>query len=253
MLFDWDHLPSEAHTQKLYEKFEDLLKWDSYGFDDDTWNLTRLMEGPKGKRIRAFQVIQGDRVTGEQRPHLALKHQGMVLRFRLQVLTRQACCRTADGKEVVKRDGNYQYDKDEKVLVEFEDKPVPGDVVEWKHYVREARGEPHLSSKTITEWAQRGERMHHYEEFIVDDDLCITAPFEFAHMMMITKGFRMAAVRRFERMDPVKPGEKPQRRITNWWFKEVPPDFTLKPTPPIKAVEQPSNLTGKTGGGGGRE
>jgi hypothetical protein len=255
MLFDWDTLPSEAHSQKLREKFEDLITTENYGFGPDSWNISMLMQGPAGKKIRAFQVISGDRLDGYKRPERALKKEGVPLRFRLQVLTRQACCRSADGKEIVTADEQYIYDRDQKILVNFNDKPEPGDIVERKADVRDPRGSPHLSASHITDWQARGERMHYYEEYTVDKDGCISVPFSHAHPMLIINGFRVSGVRQFQRTDTPKPGEKPARRITNWHFKEVPLDFRdRKRRQPKKVAEsEPSNPTGETGGGGGQE
>jgi len=68
----------------------------------------------------------------------------------------------------------------------------------------------------------RGEDAYIYDEFVIDDDHCITVPVHFAHPLLKRFGKRLV----FPEFKGVGEG----RTVgNNWRFEEVPKDFKLNP------------------------
>jgi hypothetical protein len=247
MPINWNTLPPSTAIGYYRQQLSRVMNPSTYGPGDNEWSLTEIMKQTPDKKIPALMLISGDEPGGRKNPDREFKNNGMPMMFRLKVLTRQACHRDKTGKLICRTDEEFEFDKDQKILVnDSSEKPKPGDVVRWKDRIREPdtmipassgynnqeisamMAEPHLSSSHLDNWKANGEECHIWAEFTVDDDLCILVPFKFAQPMLKQKGFRMPAIPQFMRTDRVKAGEKPKRRITNWWFQEVFDDYRRK-------------------------
>ena len=251
---DWNKIPSKGSYPMYMGTLGKLITPKNYGRGPDKWNLTEILRQPDIVRVPALNTITGDDVKGNPRPDRAMKLNGIPFMFKLRVMTRQirfgstVGCISVDGKKICVTDDEYSFhsdgvDEEDKILVEYRDKPKPGDVVRWKDRMREPDNvidqqtimsaqneplitaellEPHLSTEHIDSWAAAGEDLYIYEEYEVDENLCINVPIAHAQAMLRKFGHRIARPQ-WRKMDKPKPEEKPPRKITNWLFQEAIP------------------------------
>lgn len=184
----------------------DILRPDNYGTGDGQWTLTEIAQMDRGKQIPFWQTIAGDDpdsgkpIYGQQLRDI---DGGENFLFRLQVLSRQACCRDMHGHPIASASP--------------EDKPIPGDVVEWKSHKRPSDTGVVVTATDLRTWSYRGIRPHIYAEFRVDADGCIMVPFKFALPMIRKYGERMVF--------PEHESQGGSRTVCNWRFREVPRDW----------------------------
>lgn len=220
------------------------------GFKDNEWNLTELLQlarrtsGPPVS-IVAFQIIMGLDRKGRRAEAIPLVN----VPYRLEVLTRQACCKTHDGKIV----NGWQQTMVENVSDRYrgdiiapkaDELPQPGDLVNVKgNFIK-----IHPESEDPLLYAERSQMLMEgrpiYEEnlYSVDAHGCINFPstqtaFGHALQCLKLKGLRLVAPE-FHAIDRAaaakgelrgKKIEETQRTITNWHFREVPPDYKRAP------------------------
>ena len=185
----------------------EILTPENYGTGDGQWTLTEIAQMERGKQIPFFQAIAGDDpdsgkpIYGGQIRDI---DGGEYFLFRLQVLSRQACCRSASGEPLGQ-------------MCAVDELPVEGDVVEWKSHKRPSETGVVVTASDLRTWSYRGIRPHIYVEFRVDRDGCIMVPFRYALPMMQKHGERLVF--------PERESHGGSRLIANWRFREVPRDW----------------------------
>jgi hypothetical protein len=224
MSINWEAFGSKTAKTKVWAHARKVITADTYGIGPGQWCLTELATSTDARRHVVLQVLDGvnaavKRVYGIE----PLKGKdGQLFRFKFRVLSRQACCRTGDGAKIWQsKQAMNENGSDGDILPNYDDKPTPGDVVEVKNQRRvidDETGEA-ADGKTFRKWSMRGERPDSYNEYVVDDDLCIEVPYPFA-LMMLSKHGKNIAQPRFRKTGRTKEKDKKPRKITNWWFEE---------------------------------
>lgn len=222
-MINWKEAPSTTARDMVRTYFESTITPDKYGFSDGQWNLTDIITSPNPYLKEIVEsLFLGTDARGRIDPQLRpIDDSGLPYTFRLRVLTRQACERDADGKELTPVESRAQQESLE--LVSHNDKPKEGDAVRWKGDMRRSPIEPHLSTTTLEYWRVRGELPHYYYEYKIDKDGCILVPFAQARAMLAKKGERLVFPDHTRMEDGSK--DKAARKISNWWFKEVPKNY----------------------------
>ena len=228
-MIDWNGVPQLPAKNRVIAGLRKVITKQNYGFGPGQWNMTGVIQEQDIRKYHIYQIIEG--IDAEMKRDTL---RGIRMDFRVKVLTRQACCRDKEGHTIWQRQQaleNLGMDGD--FVPEFNDPPQPGDVVEWKGAAKteDEYGNP-VDSKTIKRWAQRGIRRQEFEEFIVDEDGCISVHYPFILSMLKKHGERIA----FPQFRKVDNKSKNKRKITNWQFREVPQDYRA----PVKALSTPS-------------
>jgi len=222
---NWDKTKESAPREYNKNYWRDWLPG-NYGFADGQWTLTDLIRAPEHARTIAFQVILGTnavgRLDGVDRP--LMDQAGQPFRFRLEILTRQACCADAAGTKILNEE-IAAANNPGAICPTCDELPEPGDRIEWKDRMRPPDKEPHLSATQLRDWQLQGIREYLYLKYTVDADRCILAPFDVAQAMLTRRGDWVFP--EFRRQGLVALGQKPARKISNRWFREVPPDYRL--------------------------
>lgn len=230
-MIDWNSI-DQTTVQRAYYSMAEIIKPDNYGTGDKQWTLTELVQTEDARRYHAYKILDG--VDAKCVRHYGMEPlrnaDGTAFLFRFKVTTRQACCRTADGQRIFQSRQAFEDAGDEGVLPEHTDAPQAGDVVEWKGLFRTYDTEKgrKVDGKVLKEWAMRGIRPEIFVEFIVDKDGCISVPYPYALSMLVKRGKSLA----YPRFSKRNRGKKGGRRLTNWWFEEVPKNYRA-PKPKI--------------------
>lgn len=210
----WNSIPGGNETRLALEK---EIRSDNYGFGPGQWNLTGLLN-PKApdtrKRLFALQIVNGDTPSGGKVEQL-VDDEGQPLKFKLKVLTRQAC-----------------YIPDDigiRTIPAYDEKPKKGDVVLIKRDIKTRNGKP-LTPNERDFLEANGEFSHDMTRAVVDSDGCITVSFNSAVQLLQQWGERISSPSQFDR------GSK--MRILNWRFAEV--DKNGKTRRRQKEEEQPA-------------
>jgi len=190
----------------------DVITPERYG----EWTITELLDLSVLEPVRsdAFDVIHAyDRQSKIQ----LNTWPGTAITVTLEVLTRQACVRDADGNEIDQREINPT------------DKPLDGDIVEYQGQVRTPLGKQ-ITSREIKMLRARGEREHKYYDYPVKNGR-IKVPFLHALDMLFAHGLRLPTVSsrhvtfpptRKEIEEAAFTKRLPRtREVINWWFREV--------------------------------
>ena len=237
MTFNWQNVPALSARSKAYSAAKKVITPQTYGFNDGEWNVTDAIHSTDERKFLLYQILDGVDASCKRKPEIT----PLPMAFRLKVLTRQACVRTAGGKRIHPSAACFEDNgMGGDVLPEFGELPKAGDVVEWKAHpiTYDDENDRRVSSKVIQEWSRRGKRPHTYVEFVVDKDGCIAVLYPFV-LEMLTKKGRQIAFPRFAKMPKGKHDDK--RKMVNWWFEEVAQDFTAakkrKRTAPKQTVE----------------
>jgi hypothetical protein len=220
-MIKWDTIDQRT-MDRAYWSMAKIITAENYGTGEGQWTLTEMVQTEDARRYNAFKILDGidskcNRVHGLN-PLAGID--GRPFRFKFRVLTRQACVRTCDGKTVFRSKQAMEESGEKGILPDHLDKPVTGDVVEWKGQMRTFDSEKgrKVDAKVLKEWAMRGIRPETYLEFVVDKGGCIEVPYPYALSMLTQKGKSLA----FPRFAKQRRTQKtPKRRITNWWFEEV--------------------------------
>jgi hypothetical protein len=223
MSINWSAFNRNANRQEIGRQIAQIVTPDNYGFDNGQWNLTDIIVESSSLRFPALQLIAGDQPNGKPSPGGPMRgRDGEKLRFRLQVLTRQACSRDKDGNPL----NGWDKDKQGDGNPEPGDSPQHGDVVRIKGDFKQrdsAGNELRLAARVAAR--HRGEEIWNYAEKIVDEDGCISCNYAQAHQLLSQKGYRIVFPEHRQRDKAAEEKNKPQRTITNWHFKEVPVDY----------------------------
>lgn len=195
---------------------------------ENGWSATEIAgAGHTGGAIAMMNVLTRRGLNGvDHAPEGSVEFEGKI---RLRVLTRQACVCDRELKPLnnplgMGMDPAYMDGAKEN------EEPQQGDIVIWKGDLREG-----FAKKTPNEIA-RFEREHEhekapwregmrhlYKEFVVDADGCITVRAATAVDMLTRRGERLSFPKFSHR--PAPHSTRPERTISNWWFREVPGDF----------------------------
>lgn len=220
-MIDWTGVQALPAKSGVVASLRKMITKANYGFEPGQWNMTALIQDEDTRKYHAYQVIEG---IDEELKMNALR--SLRMDFRLKVLSRQACCRDKDGHKIWERKqalDNLGMPGD--FIVEYDDLPQQGDVVEWKGTVKvgDENGKP-IDGKTIKRWAVQGIRPENYEEWIVDSEGCISVHYPFVLSMLSRKGHRLA----FPQFRKIDKASKSKRKMTHWYFREVPLDYIEK-------------------------
>ena len=234
----WTELNGLRNAQEIMQQLTKLITPDNYGTGENQWTLTELINERSSYALTARRMIEGVDSAGNSDGAGEMQGaDGSPLRFKLQVLTRQACMIAADGTPINMWDTTLTEDDDE-LAPSAKDKPKTGDEV-WiklnmiikdpitgklmtkaERQAMVARKEAELGRPIKPQIA-----LHHWRKAKVDKDLCITVGYLDALQLLSNKGLRITYPQHTTR-GRGKPGEKRTRQITNWHFKEVPLDYT---------------------------
>ncbi len=238
-MLDTRYIPTSGRAKIFGALQSMMIEKDSYGSDEGQWSMSELVEG-QGDNLTAqmLRVIEG--VTWDGSNIISDKLNGLEKTYKLKVMSRQACCRTKDGKTIWQQEVAKNRNGEPGDLVPTHDEPPqPGDIVEWKttKKTHDERGNP-VDEKVRKRWSIAGIRPHKYAEFVVDKDLCINVRYPYVYSMLIKHGFRLVSP---QHRKTAKNSKNP-RRITNWWFKEVLPSAAK---PDAESVETPQRTRGR--------
>ena len=203
------------------------------GYTAGKWSLTDIIQNKSVASQYCILALSGSNTDGTRAENGAAAD-GM--RYKLKVLTRQACYKDKDGRRIngwdmLPDDGT---DPDgPPIRPEWKDTPQPGDVVMIKGNQR--KDDPETGERLTREsrmgLVHRGYFPFHHKDVIVDTDGCITVGFDDAMQLLTLKGQRVV-MPQFRKLNKVtKDGTyEGQRQITNWHFKEVPYNYTENKT-----------------------
>lgn len=212
-LIDWAQIPSGVFKTKAYQKLFPLMQDEHY---PENWTLTGLILDDDTRKYICYSILEGKNTKGIMYPENV-----STLKFRLEVLTRQACVSDKDGNKIWLSDEARDFYGDKKDIVpDYSEAPEPGDIVECKGRRKEQDENGREVDASITKkWARNGIRECEYFKYKVDEDGCISVPFIQA-LTMLTKHGKRIAQPQFKKMNRMKKASE-QRRLTNWWFEEV--------------------------------
>lgn len=227
----WENFSAISKKQKLHQQLQQAFNASTYGKE---WTVKELIAEEDTRKHVIYMVLNGDQFDGRKVVH----NPGAKppISFRLRVLTRQACVRTADGAPIwSKASAREMLGSPSDPLPTFDEKPQPGDIVELKGAAithDPDTGEP-VDAKVLKKWSRQGKRPNYYFEFPVDKDGCITV--QWPHVLsLLQKHGRHIAQPQFRKVDLREKGlDKDNfRKLTNWWFEEVTPQSSFKTTTP---------------------
>ena len=234
MPINWLKIKGLANKQEIEAYLRANIKGTNYGIGADCWTLTELINERSNISESARRVIEGVDMYGREVGNGAVMDEsGSPLRYKLRVVSRQACTDTKDGKGINNWDStDYKPENDnDEFCPEPQDLPKEGDRV-WvkgnplthdpvtgdpliKKYkmAMTARLEAELGRQIKPELAH-----YNYTKIPVDKDGCITVNYKHAMQLLTTKGKRLVLPQFSSgRRKPEK-----TRQITNWHFEEVP-------------------------------
>ena len=231
----WHTINRNTSRQDLDRQLKKLIKLSDYGFAQEQWNLSALILEPTFG-TRCFQLLAGEQPNGKKTddgPMMA--EDGSPLKFRLQVLTRQACAEDKHGTPI--NGTKYQTVKaspgDNTLYPDRFEKPEPGDIVKIKknHRTVDPETNESITPPRRNAMLAKGQEVWIFARKVVDKDLCIWCSLDEAHQLLSLNGARLLKYpevqRRDKQLDDANP-PKPQREIANWHFKEVPHDYRLE-------------------------
>lgn len=194
---------------------------------EEGWSATELAAAEcDSANVAMKNILAGRGEDGASpAPEGAGGFDGMV---RLKVLTRQACVCDKEGTPINNGNGMgmdpfFDGAKDD-------EEPQVGDIVIWKGDLREGflKKTPHEIARFEREhehepFPWREGMRHYYKDFHVDADGCISVKPHIAVEMLTRRGEKITFPK-FAAQTNAAQG-KTQRKITNWWFREVPQDY----------------------------
>jgi len=230
---DWTKIKGLQNQQAIEQYLRQLISHETYGRGDDNWNLTELYNERSCYAQSAIRILAGKGENGVDTGRGTVHGpDGQPMRFKLRVLSRQACKETADGDGINWYDPQVSGTNDnEEVCPAHDEPPQPGDKVWIKgnailytdagervtkrhRMAMKARLESQLGREVKPELAT-----YTWFKIPVDEDGCITVTFDQACQLLSTRGKRVAS----PRFASGKKSKDDERRITNWLFEEVIP------------------------------
>jgi hypothetical protein len=207
----WHHkLPPPTEPEKFHDAVDAAINPQTYG----EWTATQMIDGSINESVtaKALDILIGyDRDLRTQLNNGC----GNQIMVTLEVVTRQACSKDANGNAI------------DSWSMSPNDVPSEGDVV---LHQGEPRGGRALTGKIINQYRARGESEFVQHEYKVRNG-CIRVPFLHALDMLYSRGFRLptSGVQHMvvapSRSDYTLAGEggpkAKTRMISNWWFREV--------------------------------
>jgi len=236
MSIDWTKVRGLRNKQEIEAYLRENIKGSNYGIGRDCWTLTEMIHERSNMAESALRIIQGVDMTGRQTGPGELKDEsGMPMRYKLRVLTRQACIDDKNGKginnwdstEATPENDNNEFcpgpneppKEGDRVWIKGDamtNDPITGERLTKKYKMAmRARMEAEVGRQIKPELAY-----YYYTKVPVDKDGCITVDFNNAMQLLKTKGKRLV-LPQFASGRRVPEGT---RQITNWRFEEVPPN-----------------------------
>jgi hypothetical protein len=202
------------------------------GQGENGWTITEQIMVDDEASAAVLNALVGANVDGTQMSRGMIQFDKPI---RLKVLTRQACVCDKDGKIINSADKVFACDPFLDGAPESDTEPQEGDVVLVKLGLRDEFNtkQPHEIKKfeRIHEHEERPWRngmRNNYKEYSVDADGCINCVPADAIQLLSKYGEKLVFPK-FAAENSNGRGRK-QRKITNWRFREVPPDYK-KPQP----------------------
>jgi len=224
MGINWNNIERMPGKHRVFQSLKQAMRPDNYGTERDQWNLTDFILSTDERRFFAWQILQGVDDMMKPNTELGLRaSDGEKFRFRLKVLTRQACYEDKNGTRIFYWDESQQGTGiDDSIIVGLDDKPEPGDVVVWKgSAIKVDEHGQRVDGYTKSLWAMQGKPFYNMMRYTVDKDGCIRVPYPYVLSMLQKHGERLVFPQFRKQDKKIK-----RRKITNWWFKEVPQDYT---------------------------
>lgn len=197
-----------------------------FGEGQTAWTLTEVLKQDEREKAQALVLLNGSEINGANNGAPICES----MKYKIRVLSRQACYADKDGKLI---NGLSPLDNNRKGIVYeinplHSDPPIDGDVVRVKGNMRTKH--PHTGEiidstekrNSIVDQFGDGED-YHYKQYSVKDG-CIEVPFRAAHVLLGRSG-KALVFPQFRKLNSnLKDDEyKKQRKITNWLFEEVSP------------------------------
>jgi hypothetical protein len=199
---------------------------------DDSWSLSEIVSGidtPSQLALCALSGVRHDGAAIEDKPCEDM-------RYKLRVITRQACFQDKDGQkingwDVLPSDGSEAGGESIRPL--WDEEPCEGDLVRVKGNMLDEDPDSGLPMGYIVKrnMVLRGKDIYRYKVYKVDKNLCITVPLDQAAQLLQQKGVEIAFPKR-KRKNKIQTAQDKerytgQRVITNWHFKEVSHNFRI--------------------------
>ena len=245
-MINWAELNGLRNAQQIHAALTRIVTAETYGEGAGEWTLSELIRERSEYAIRARRLIEGIDDRGEMSGMGPMSGPDGPLRFKLKVLTRQACMTAGDGQPINTWDTTvteptkmriHGVETNELAPDEY-DEAKPGDKVWIKGnmIVRDPMTGKRLTKSGKQAMISRKEAeldrpiksivaLHHWRQVPVDNEGCITVSYLDALHLLSTRGERITTPKHTTRGTRSK-DEAPTRRITNWHFREVPLDYT---------------------------
>ena len=219
-MFSWADIPSMQSLKKCMSALRRVMSFDNYGFDDGNWNLTGIIKSPDQRAAVCMMILEGklsNQVYSES--ELIRGPDGEVMKFKLQVLSRQACKFDKNGNRIFKsKEAQDKSGEEGSIVAEYTDPPQEGDVIQFKIGLKHTDDDgEEMNARKLMSLAMDGQAIHTMRNASVDRNGCISIPCPYAVMALRRNGHRVSF--------PEFAGQYKPRKVTNWWFKEVPLDF----------------------------
>jgi len=132
MPVNWTGLTELKNRQAILKELHRIITPDNYGTDKGQWSLTELLQTGTNASEDSIRLIQG--VDGMGQPEgegAMLTPEGLPVTINLQVLSRQACFETKDGKGINDWDTTCVNPENfnNEICPTFDEPPHEGDVV----------------------------------------------------------------------------------------------------------------------------
>jgi len=245
MAIDWVALRGLRNKQEIEARLRQIIRSDNYGIGDNCWTLTEIINERSNMAESARRIIAGVDMTGREVGGGTLKDaEGNPMRYKLRVLSRQACIDAKDGKGINNWDStenrpendNNEYcpipddppKEGDRVWIKGDpitEDPITGERLVKKYKMAmKARMEAELGRQIKPELA-----FFNYVKVPVGKDGCIRVGYQHAMQLLTTKGKRLV----LPQFASGRRSPENHRQITNWHFEEVPPNKQKKkPTTP---------------------
>ena len=199
------------------------MRYDNYGFGDENWNLSGIIKTEDPRKSYCLMILDSRHTNGEvSEADKIVGPDGNPITFKLLVLSRFACEMDKDGNRIFRsKEAKDRSGQSSDIVANPGDKPRPGDVITFKIGFK-TRNSDGLEMKDVElmSMAEDGQDIYDRRKLVVDSDLCITLPNPYAMMALRRHGERM--------IFPEFSVQYRPRKVTNWWFREVPKSYTTK-------------------------
>jgi hypothetical protein len=227
-MFSWSDIPSVTSSRRCHAAILRKMSYDNYGFKSGQWNLTDIIKSSDQRSAYCLMILDGKLSNGEKHESINITGpDGNPILYKLSVLSRYACKHDKDGNRLfTNEDGLKRSGGEDDKLIQPGEKPVPGDKVDFKMGFKVMHEDgTELRSMDIMSMSEDGRDIYDRRVFTVDNDLCISLPNPYALMALRRNGYKI--------LFPEFALQYRPRKVTNWWYKEVPRDYHIeKPQAP---------------------